>query len=119
MSDGKYLNDKRRCEICDWSWATQGSTYCDTTARRTDKTSDEYLAQRKPSRVAPRDNGQDLCNNCWSEIQRNLTQLNYDDKVRQGSKKRLERNFSHSYFDLIGDELVEVKVYKPTHPRLR
>lgn len=127
-------NASHRCEICDWCHSTHGSTYLDTSGHDANEASHEpgerlrkaLIKERRPSRVTyDKSSDRHLCNVCRGESDRLVDENKIIDKTKDLQhnelqvKKRLDRFYDHSYLDVIGDEIVEVKVYRPTHPKLR
>lgn len=112
--DGKALD--ARCEMCDWSKKTPSLSF--VPAHRPGRVVWDIVSSRY------------LCNICRGEatynsrakileaLQEKLDNLlEYNDDNGVGST-RLTRHYSRSYLDTIDGQLVEVKVYKPSHKAL-
>lgn len=109
-----------RCELCDWS--LNGSSLFRAALNLGNPS---YVTYDKIS-------SRYLCNICRGEANPNSAKkilesleiaLDTPDDMQEDidldSAKRAAKFFSHSYLDTVGDEGVEVKVYRPTDKRLK
>lgn len=122
-----------RCEICDFCDVV-GSSYLDTTGYKDQETKKSGDGQKTPTRVTLRYDGRAICDLCWAEARKTKLELQdaagefrtfineIEQEVLTAQKYRntLGREVNsrppdHAYYE--NGQLI--KVYKPTHPKLR
>lgn len=135
-------NKNRRCEICNWSFIAKEGDLLNSSGLTDDETVvKKELKGAGPRSVAPTKDGRFLCTHCKTEELENirdfdlidraiLTDAGFDDsllmtpeevkaKLPSACAKRLTRYEDGGYIDEVGNQLVFVKTYRPSHPKIR